>query len=241
MLGAGRVWKGPPLGPRRRTVRCWVTPCRERTALPAWPVRHRSRGPRCLRYRPPDVAAGRAVLTLLVAGAAPASASAAEHDSITFQQRIVIPMKSAGFDAKVATANGYEIRTTGSGQQYSVPKGTPRGSEALFDIVNGTCGTSWVFISGIGNAKVQMETGYSVLMNVLSRAWRVVLVDNGGSSTHSFSGGATGAVADWTKVVSGLTRGDAFAVMNNNGTNIAILANGRICRSGGPSDRTIIT
>lgn len=183
-----------------------------------------------------------AVLTLLVAGAAPASASGAEHNSTTtFQQRIVVPMKSAGFDAKVAAANGYEIRKTRSGQQYSVRKGTPRGSEALFDIVNGTCGTSWVFVSGIGNAKVQMETGYSVLMNVLSRSWRVVLVDNGGASTHSFSGGATGAVAGWTKEVSGLTRGDAFAVINNNGSNFAVLANGRICRSGGPSDRTIIT
>jgi len=149
-------------------------------------------------------------------------------------------MHSVGFDASVAAAHGYEIRTGPNGKQYSVPKGSPRATVSPFSNITGNCGESWVFEDGIGNASVSLDTGYAVYTAVVARQWRVVLSDNGGQSTQNFSGGGTGAYSAWIKTIGGLTRGPGSAVIRSNGSNFAILRDGNVCFSGGPSDSTTI-
>jgi hypothetical protein len=148
-------------------------------------------------------------------------------------------MHSIGFDASVAAAHGYEIRTGPDGKQYSVRKGASAYASP-FGVVSGNCGTSWVWEDGIGNSSVSLDTGYNVYTAVVSRQWRVVLDDNGGESTQNFSGGATSAYWDDPRTVRGLTRGPASAHIRSNGSNFAILDDGNVCYSGGPSDSTTI-
>src|ERR1700754_2965341 len=54
--------------------------------------------------------------------------------------RVTVPMTITGFDATVAKAHGYTIRTNAQGQQYSVKSGaaaavSPNG------VIDGNCGT----------------------------------------------------------------------------------------------------
>ncbi|SEC43327.1 hypothetical protein SAMN04489729_1562 [Amycolatopsis lurida] len=167
-----------------------------------------------------------------VAGAAPAGAAGST--------RVVEGEMHIGrFDAAVAEAHGYEIRTRSDGTQYSVRKGAP--ADALpMNVVEGNCGRSWVWEDGIGNASVRLNTGFHVRNAVAARSWRVQLDDNGGTSTQPFSGGASGAYWDETRIVPGLTRGPGYAVVRSDGSNFAILTDGAVCFSGGPSASTII-
>jgi hypothetical protein len=148
-------------------------------------------------------------------------------------------MHSAGFDANVAAAHGYEIRTTADGKQYSVLKGAAD-NVTPFNVVTGDCGRSWVWEDGVGSARVLLDTGFNVYTSTVGRQWNVILDDNGGTSTQGFSGGATGAYWDSSRTVGGLTRGPGYAHINSNGSNFAILSDGNVCYSGGPSDSTTI-
>ncbi|MEV7042320.1 hypothetical protein [Amycolatopsis sp. NPDC051061] len=182
-----------------------------------------------------------AAVALSTAGVAYASTPDVAGAQAPATHRVHSTMRSVGFDAEVAAAHGYEVRTAPGGQQYSVPKGTAAGNVGVFNIVTGKCGSSWVYVSGIGNAQVQLDTGFSVYANVVSRQWRVGLSDNGGTSTQNFSGGATGAISAWTRIVGGLTRGPGSAFIRSNGSNFAILTDGNVCYSAGPSDSTTIS
>ncbi|WP_143267985.1 hypothetical protein [Amycolatopsis alba] len=143
------------------------------------------------------------------------------------------------FDAAVAEAHGYEIRTSPDGTQYSVRKGAPADAVPMNE-VDGTCGRSWVWEDGIGNASVVLRTGFHVRRDVVARSWRVQLNDDGGTSTQQFSGGSSGPYWEEIRVVPGLTRGTGYAVVRSNGSNFAILTDGAVCFSGGPSAKTTI-
>ncbi|WP_406635007.1 hypothetical protein [Amycolatopsis sp. WGS_07] len=164
--------------------------------------------------------------------AAAAPAGAAPH-------RVETVMHIGRFDAAVAAAHGYEIRTYPNGTQYSVPKGAPAGL-APHNVVTGDCGRSWVWEDGIGNASVHLDTGFNVRTAVIGRSWTVTLDDNGGESTQGFSGGPSGAYWDEGRNVGGLTRGPGYAVVKGGGGNFAILIDGGVCYSGGPSASTTI-
>ena len=163
------------------------------------------------------------------------TAMAATHT----EHLVYTTMHSVGFDASVAAAHGYEIRTTSDGKQYSVPRGAPA-AVAPHNVVSGDCGRSWVWEDGIGNAAVSLDTGFNVYTATVGRQWNVILDDNGGTSTQGFSGGPTGAYWDSSRTVGGLTRGPGYAHINSNGSNFAILIDGNVCYSGGPSDSTTI-
>jgi hypothetical protein len=175
-----------------------------------------------------------------IVGTVHASTLGATDAQASTRHRVYFEMHSVGFDAGVAAAHGYEIRTSPDGKQYSVPKGSPSGAVSPFNNVTGNCGESWVFEDGIGNASVSLDTGYAVYTAVVARQWRVVLDDNGGESTQNFSGGGTGAYSAWIKTIRGLTRGPGFAFVRSDGSNFAILKDGNVCFSGGPSDSTTI-
>lgn len=184
-----------------------------------------------------------AIVGAIVALSGAGMAHASTADATTAQEptgRIVyFKMHSVGFDARVAAAHGYEVRTGANGKQYSVPKGASA-SATPFNNVTGDCGESWVFESGIGNSSVQLDTGYAVYTNVVSRQWRVILDDNGGESTKNYSGGATGAYWAVLPIIRGLTKGPGYAHIRSNGSNFAILTDGNVCYSGGPSASTTI-
>jgi hypothetical protein len=141
----------------------------------------------------------------------------------------------------VAEANGYEIRTNPNGTQYSVKKGTP--VEAVpFDVVSGGCGTSWMWLTALGNREVYINTGFYVRDAVVDFSWTATLDDEGGTTKHDFPGryDADGYV-DLNRIVGGLTVGSAAAsVQAFPALNFAILVDGSVCFSGGPSDSTYI-
>src|SRR5437763_5702389 len=148
-------------------------------------------------------------------------------------------MYIGGFDAAVAAAHGYEIRMMPDGRQYSVRKGAPAGF-APHNVVPGDCGRSWVWEDGIGNASVHLDTGFNVRDAVWARSWDVTLDDRGGESSQPFSGGSSGPYWEEGRNVGGLTRGPGSAVVKGGGGNFAILVDGGVCYSGGPSASTTI-
>ncbi len=152
-------------------------------------------------------------------------------------------MQAGGFDSAVAEANGYEIRTSENGTQYSVKKDTPNGSPGDLIAqgeVEGGCGKSWVWLTPRGNREVNIRTGFSVYDAVVDFSWTVTLDDQGGQTKHDFLGhyDADGYV-DKTRIVGGLTRGSASAYVIAL-ANFAILVNGQVCFSGGPADTAVI-
>ena len=165
---------------------------------------------------------------------APAGAAAP-----TAPRRVEGAMHIGRFDAAVAAAHGYEIRSYPDGTQYSVPRGATAGF-APANVVTGDCGRSWVWEDGIGNASVHLDTGFNVRLPVVGRSWDVTLDDNGGESTQPFSGGPSGSYWDEGRNVGGLTRGPGYAVVKGGGANFAILIDGGVCYSGGPSAGTTI-
>ncbi|PSL45265.1 hypothetical protein B0I31_12742 [Saccharothrix carnea] len=186
--------------------------------------------------------AGRAVLvgvatlvaiigTTAAGSAAPVSPSGGNATTV-----VEVPMRFGGFDAAVAEANGYEIRTNPDGTQYSVKKGTP-GELTTNNVVSGNCGTSWVWLNARGNREVLIDTGFFVRDAVSTFSWTVVLDDSGGTTSHSFAPfyDADGYVS-LPRIVGGLTVGPAAASVSPNGSNYAILVDGSVCFSGGPYD-----
>lgn len=157
--------------------------------------------------------------------------------------KVEVSMQVGGFDSAVAEANGYEIRTSENGTQYSVKKGTPKGSSGEMTAqgeVEGGCGKSWVWLTPRDNREVNIRTGFSVSDAVRDFTWTVTLDDQGGRTKHDFLGhpDADGFV-DKNRIVSGLTRGSARAYVIAL-ANFAILVNGQVCFSGGPADTAVI-
>lgn len=157
--------------------------------------------------------------------------------------KLEVSMQVGGFDSKVAEANGYEIRTSESGTQYSVKKGTLRGSSddmTAQSEVAGNCGVSFLYINGRGGNAIDMKTGFAVRDAVSDFTWTVTLNDQGGQTKHDFLGhyDADGYV-EKNRIVGGLTRGSANAYVIAL-ANFAILVDGTVCFSGGPADVTTI-
>ncbi|WP_406639179.1 hypothetical protein [Amycolatopsis sp. WGS_07] len=149
-------------------------------------------------------------------------------------------MTVARFDATVAAAHGYEIRTNPDGTQYSVRKGAQAGLPPA-NVVTGDCGRSWVWEDGIGHLRVRLSTGFFVRLPTVSRSWDVTLDDNGGESTQPFSSGfPSDRFWNEDRTVPGLTAGPGYAVVRGGGANFAILVDGAVCYSGGPSASTTI-
>lgn len=176
------------------------------------------------------------VSVLLAAAAGGATAAAA---ATTPQPTIttVTAMHVIGFDKTVAQANGYEIRTAGNGKEYAVAAG----DVSPANVVSGNCGFSYVYEYGIGNRAIELYTGFSVVRGAVDYSWRVQLDDRGGTSYRNY-GGLLRNRTTWQddRVIGGLTRGPARAHVIP-ASSFAVLNNGAVCYSGGPSDTTTIT
>ncbi len=178
-----------------------------------------------------------------------ATNAAADHSRAQSQRTaevvVTARMHVVGFDAAVAAAHGYVIRTTPAGQQYAVKEGSSAVSVTPEDVSVGDCGISYVYEYGIGNRAVELYTGFSVeyegVTAVVDGHWQVRLSDRGGTSFKNWNVPAT-ANGIWQvdQVVGGLTRGPAQAKVVS-AASWALLANGAVCYSGGPSATTTIT
>lgn len=179
---------------------------------------------------------------MALAGAAqavPANASsvharAAASPASPHTVRITAPMRITGFDAAVAKAHGYVIRTDSHGRAYSVKAGTA--SAATPDNrVYGNCGSSYIFETAVGNHAVDIQTGFDVSTPAVIYYWKYWMADGGGATSHDFGGGLLrrthwGDDSRW----GALTPGPADSWVDSSSD--AILQNGDVCSTAGPSD-----
>jgi hypothetical protein len=171
-----------------------------------------------------------AAAALLAGGSAQAAALPGDASPGT---SVVVPMRVTGFDAAVAKAHGYEIRTDAQGRQYSVKAGS-NAAPAPDNQIDGTCGSSYIYVTGAaGPRTLSVDTGFNVIFPADSYYWRIWLTDNGGVSTHSWAGGLfldTGW--EHKEKYSGMTPGPGYANVDLNSD--AILVDGEVCTTGGP-------
>jgi hypothetical protein len=177
------------------------------------------------------------ILLPLMANVASAAPSAKPVPVTVAKTRV--GMHIVGFNKAVAAAHGYEIKTAADGRQYSVKKGavTAAGDVSTENIVYGNCGSSWLYYNAIGNSSNKIETGFQLNQAATSYWWLVVMIDGGGQSSRNWAGGLL-LRTRWgvTSTATGMTHGFSDAYVSTGSS--AILWNGGVCTSGGPSDFT---
>lgn len=190
------------------------------------------------------VIAGIAVLAAVALSTAAAPAGTAAAATFTppapHVVKAVAGMHIVGFDAAVARAHGYVIRTDPRGRQYTAKKGTKAGATPDNWIVYGNCGYSWITYDALGNRRVVVNTGFDVYAPAIAYWWQYYMADNGGISSHTHPGLALSNF--WRlnppDVWGGMTPGYSIAWVA--ASSYTILSNGAICSSLGPSASTDI-
>jgi hypothetical protein len=182
-----------------------------------------------------------------VAQALPASASTvqARTAAVPHVVKVTVPMKVTGFDAAVARAHGYVIRTDAQGREYSVQAGAAATASASADavspdnVIDGNCGSSYLYEYAVGNHAVDIQTGFNVTTPAVAYWWKYWMRDPGGTSSHTHSGGLA-ARTSWAddERWGALTPGPASAWVDTGSD--ALLDNGGVCTSGGPSSSATI-
>ncbi|WP_029137119.1 hypothetical protein [Nakamurella lactea] len=158
-----------------------------------------------------------------VAMASPASASAV---------RLTTEMHVIGFDASVATTHGYQLIFDARGKAVA---SVPRTGVGPRNVIEGSCGESYLWITPTGQPLVgQVATGFSVVDATVEWDWRAYFSDPYGSSTQHWTGGASSGEVDRYFAYGEGGHGTVHGQVAT--TSFAILADGRICSSGGPSD-----
>jgi hypothetical protein len=152
--------------------------------------------------------------------------------------RVTVPMTIAGFNAAVAKAHGYVIRTDAQGRQYSVRAGA---SDAVSpdNVIDGNCGSSYIYEYAVGNHAVDIQTGFNITTPAVAYWWKYWMRDRGGTSSHTHGGGLA-LRTSWSddERWGALTPGFATSWVDTGSD--AILDNGGVCTSGGPSASTTI-
>ncbi len=174
-------------------------------------------------------------------------------------------MRLVDFDEEVARAHGFEIVELPDGSRASVPaekadaaragiywptEGVLRSNDDEhgllrgYDYKPGECGVSYVGLNAIGSSLAVLETGYDIEVDadVWAMNWNVRINDNGGSSNQHYESSDGGpGVFTWESEIRllGLTRGPASATVEWY-TSWALLTNGWLCYSLGPSAGTTI-
>ena len=189
------------------------------------------------------MALGFTVLAAPAAASSPAEPATGKAPAVG--GRINTPMYVVGFDRRVATENGYEIRRHATGAEYSAKVGTVAGESTAAGAlpaneIAGNCGTSWVEFDAIGGLKAQLGTGWDVPLPAKSHQWRVSVTDQIGSGRAvNVAQGLTPHRKSWNRVTTTQSgaRGSAYALVETP-YSLAVLENGAVCRSGGPTSYT---
>jgi hypothetical protein len=194
------------------------------------------------------VFAGVAVILGMTAAAAnatakPNPASAVQKGAVTPSGHLyVTTMHIVGFDSAVARAHGYKIITR-HGVKMSVPVAHPDLNLGPDNTVTGNCGKSWIYLSP-GTLKFYYYTGFVVNSPANTYHWTVHLYGpNYWEQNRTWSGGMSGtkwrapASGDYTVDVddTGYYRGEVDKA------SYAILDNGSVCHSGGPTSTTFVS
>jgi hypothetical protein len=139
----------------------------------------------------------------------------------------------------VAAANGYQITSAADGTQSSVKIGGAPALATPANVIDGNCGSSYVYEYGIGDKAIELYTGISVVLPVTTGHWQVRLSDRGGVGFRNYSVPPNGGIWQIDRVIGGLTPGPAQANVVT-AASFVVLINGGVCYSGGPSDSTVI-
>jgi hypothetical protein len=156
--------------------------------------------------------------------------------------KVSTEMHYTGFDAAVAKAHGYEIRTNAAGLQYSVKIGS-NVSPGSDPVKLGKCGASYVYYSAFGARSqspkygASFDTGYTVALPAVEGNWTLDVADSHGVGAL-FYGSAANGTGGWS--ASGDTwhsvTGYSYAEVNT--SSWVLLENGGFCTSAGPWDST---
>jgi hypothetical protein len=176
-----------------------------------------------------------AFVVLLASLAAPGAAVAAPGGDRVERDKTVMltaPMHAVGYDAKVAKANGYEIRTASDGTPYSVPIGSTEGPSPQ-NRLPGECGYSHVYFTPIGGRKAVINTGFDSTQGpAVDFSWAVTVTDDWGVSVKTW-GGPLLFRSSWVGTHTFTSSGYGWAYADVT-TGLVILATGWICYSYGP-------
>ena len=138
---------------------------------------------------------------------------------------VVLPLTIVGFDPAVAAANGYPT----SPPVFVSPAAT--------DTKTGNCGFSSVSINDVGVRKYTVNTGFGVPYAAISYSWAVNVVGPNWNVTHKWGGGLAFRNT-WEGTVTNVVSTGGWYTATASGT--AVLSNGWVCRSAGPSARETI-
>lgn len=177
-----------------------------------------------------------AVLPLTLLPSAPAQAASMSRlvKSNAVEVLSVEPMYIGGFDASVAEAHGFTIRTRADGVQYVVRKGAAPNATPL-NVVYGNCGYSFVYgYPSVGSRAIELYTGWHVTNWGVSYHWEVRLNDQGGTSFQTWYG-LLNFDENWTadRVVGGLTAGPGQATVVP-AVSFVEFWDGGVCYAGSP-------
>lgn len=195
-------------------------------------------------------AAGSLVTAVALLLAVPASAQATRPVSVrpsplSHAKMIKTGMYITGFNAAVAKAHGYEIKTNAAGLQYSVKIGS-LAAPATDPVVYGSCGDSYIYYSAIGYRSksphygASTYTGYDVIGDAVEGHWEATYYDNSGAGLVNTSNAANGTPYWSTSYDTwhGPT-GYSWGEVDPNAS-WALLSDGALCYSGGPWDSTTL-
>ncbi|MBR7825114.1 hypothetical protein KDK95_02260 [Actinospica sp. MGRD01-02] len=121
-----------------------------------------------------------ALVGLTAATAGTASAAAAPHTV-----RVTVQMHVVGFNATVARAHGYLVKTAPDGHQYAVAKGA-NSAVVPNTTVPGNCGTATMDYTAIGGKAANVYTGFTVDDGAWLFSWNVSVTDNAGVGNESW-------------------------------------------------------
>lgn len=186
-----------------------------------------------------------AVLALVLAPAAGASASAGEEGPPIggSETSTTMPMKITDIDEKVAEANGFKVVLNADGVEQSIPvtdeakamvaalesRGTDVSQRGT---VGGDCGTSTINGNKVSGDWVNIYTAYAVYLPVTHRHWQVVASGFISGFTYTWPSASTGP--SWSSTVGGTAIGPGSAYVPAFIANV-VLTDGAVCYSWGPS------
>lgn len=150
---------------------------------------------------------------------------------------VVSHLRRVGFNAAVARAHGYRVRTAPNGTRYPVRPGARARPN---DEVSGDCGDSWIYISVQGNWRSTITTGFDVDLPAIGFGWQVLRSDPYGSTTNSW-GSPLAEDYSWegSWQIQGGGPGMEYASVDP-ADSWALLTDGSICSSAGPNDQAMV-
>ncbi|AOR29738.1 hypothetical protein BFF78_00295 [Streptomyces fodineus] len=155
----------------------------------------------------------------------------------------VVKMRVTGVNANLAKAHGFKVVTAPDGSQHAVstpkainPDGSPyRAKVHPDDVVEGDCGDSYIWIHPVGGYNMEIQTGFDLDEDAVAYHWQASRSDDYGSDTYSWGGGLA-FDSSWEGEWDANAGGPGWETAGVSPSSDALLWDGDICSSGGPTD-----